>query len=188
MTTLTAKTAAFTVLIALGALMSSSAHAGVLVTSAGVPVTTAEGTPVLTVTPSDEVAAPTPEAVAPKHECDRERVVYFDFNKSTLTKHAQKHLDHVAAKLHAHHVKSITVVGFADRLGNAAYNEKLALARAKAVHDYLVGKGVKAKKIEVRSLGKSESKTDCAATLPHAKLISCLKEDRRVEIEFDAAK
>ena len=117
-------------------------------------------------------------APAPQHI--HERVVFFDSNKSNLTKTAQRHLAHMVPKLNA---KVILVVGYADRMGNAAYNERLALKRAKAVRDYLVSNGIKAKKIEVRSLGKSAPQAECAATLAHAEMISCLREDRRVEIE-----
>ncbi len=185
MTTFSIKTAALTALIVLG---SFSAQAGILHTADGTPVLTAEGTPVLTGTDGAvncaDANAPVAAAVAPA-AFDHERVVFFDFNKSDLTKHARHQLNHLAKKSHA---QVITVVGFADRIGNAAANEKLAFKRAKTVRDYLVAKGVKAKKVEVRSLGKSAPRANCAADLPRAKLIECLSEDRRVEIEFSAAK
>ncbi len=184
MTTFSVKTAALTVLIVLG---SFSAQAGVLHTADGTPVLTTEGAPVLTGTDGTVCAdanAPVAAVVAPT-AFDHERVVFFDFNKSDLTKHARHQLNHLAKKSHA---QTITVVGFADRIGNAAANEKLAFKRAKTVRDYLVAKGVKAKKVEVRSLGKSAPRANCAADLPRAKLIECLSEDRRVEIEFGAAK
>ena len=188
MTALSVKTFTLTAVIVLSSLMSSSAHAGILHTTAGVPVQTAEGIFVQTGV-DGESAMPAPTvAQAPKDGCDHERVVLFDFNKSSLTKQARHKLNHLAKKLNAHHEKSLTIVGFSDRVGSVAYNEKLALKRAKTVHDYLVTKGIGVKKIEVRSLGKSVPKADCAEDMPRAKLVECLAEDRRVEIEFDKAK
>jgi OOP family OmpA-OmpF porin len=124
-------------------------------------------------------------------EVDHERVVYFGFNKASLTPEAKAHLDHLAKKIkwtnkRDHNNSTLTIVGFADRIGNADYNEKLALKRAQAVQAYLTGKGVTAKKVEVRSLGKTAPKANCPADLARAKLIECLKEDRRVEIEISA--
>jgi OOP family OmpA-OmpF porin len=196
MNSLSTKTAALTALIALGSILSNPAHANILRTVDGTPVLTAEGNCVLTGTDVPESCVETAQTEAVKPvvvEDHHERVVYFDFNKSTLTAKAKHHLDHLARKFnahveHGHNVASVTIVGFADRVGQAAYNEKLALKRAQTVQAYLTSKGVKAKKIEVRSLGKTEPKADCPADLPRAKLIDCLKEDRRVEIEFNAAK
>jgi OOP family OmpA-OmpF porin len=148
---------------------------------------TAEGNCVLTGTDGGGAGCPMGGmGEATNDMYDHEKTVYFDFNKSTLTAHAMHHLDHLAMHLHKDHghVGEITIVGYADRIGNAAYNEKLAMKRAEAVRDYLVSKGVKAKKMEVRSLGKTVPKADCPADMPRAKMIECLHEDRRVEIEF----
>ena len=191
MKALSAKTALLTVAIALGTLMSSTAHAAILRTSDGTPVLTSEGAPVFAGTDGDEIVIKFPEPVAPaakKPMCEDERIVYFDFNKGDLSKKSKIQLSQLAKKLHANGTKSIAIVGFADRMGNVAYNEKLALKRAKAVRDFLVAKGVKAKKVEVRSLGKSEPKAECAADMAREKLISCLAEDRRVEIEINGGK
>ncbi len=181
MTTISTKTAALTVMIALGSLMSHSALAGIIRTADGVPLTTREGVPVVTEDGMECAQAPALEYVMPT--TDNERVVFFDFNKSTLTKSAKVQMNQLAAKIKANKNQTITIVGYADRMGSTAYNEKLALKRAKAVHDYLVNRGIKAKKVEVRSLGKSTSATKCADTAPRAEKIACLRGDRRVEIE-----
>jgi outer membrane protein OmpA-like peptidoglycan-associated protein len=211
MNNFSAKTVALTALIAWGAMMSSPAHAAILRRTNGVTVLTKDGNCVITNWEGSEGCAAAKAAAGIGSETcmkgELERTVYFDFNKSTLTPEAKRRLDHLAWKLrggmmegkkegkagkhhrHQHHQpvaveQNITVVGYADRLGNAAYNEKLALKRAEAVRAYLVAKGVKAKKIEVRSLGKTEPRAECPADMPRAKLIRCLREDRRVEIEI----
>ncbi|MDE1900796.1 MAG: OmpA family protein [Alphaproteobacteria bacterium] len=148
-----------------------------------------------------------PTAVAPVVE--HESSVYFAFGKTTLSKRAMHDLDRLAAHLrphcdkmakhdghHRHHhhryhhrfrhvynMPNLIIAGYADRIGNADYNQKLALRRAEAVRDYLMKKGVKARSVELRSLGKTEPRADCSADLPRAKLINCLREDRRVDIE-----
>jgi OmpA-OmpF porin, OOP family len=181
MTPLSAKTAALAVMIAMGSLMSSSAHAAILRTTAGTPVLTKEGAAVLTVVEGAICGADRASELA----IQAERIVFFDFNKSELTKQYKQQLRSFAKKLHnTPTAKTMTIVGFADRLGDVAYNEKLALKRAKTVRDFLVGLGVKAKKVEVRSLGKSVPKAECAADLPRAEMIPCLGVDRRVEIEI----
>ena len=207
MISVSAKTLALATVLSFSAFMSGAAHAAILHSTSGAPVTTLMGSCVTTgfdggadcVVPSTE-AAPTQETVdmAPAKAVPmrHESTVYFDFNKSTLTAESKHTLDGLVRYLqragdhnrHHPHLKaaqSVVIVGFADRVGNAEYNEKLALKRAQAVRGYLVAKGVKAEKLEVHSLGKSTPSTQCAATLPHAKLVSCLREDRRVEIEFN---
>jgi len=192
------KVTALIAFLAIASLMSTSTQAAILRSTNGVPVLTKDGACVVTAWEGMEgcEAAKLAAGLDGSAPCQgddewahHERVVYFGFNKSTLTPHAQRQLDHLAQKIHhmAHHKKhapSLTVVGYADRLGQAEYNEKLALKRAEAVRNYLLAKGVDAKKIEVRSLGKSAPKAECSADLPRDKMIECLREDRRVEIEF----
>jgi outer membrane protein OmpA-like peptidoglycan-associated protein len=177
--TLSTKTLALSAVIALGSLMPTSAQAGVLVTADGTPVVTKEGAAVLVNDGVEELEAVVAKVAEPKV---RENAVYFDFNKSVLNKKAKVQLARLAADLRGH-ATTVAVVGFSDRMGNATYNERLALKRAKAVRDFLVAKGVKAKKIEVRSLGKSAPKADCADGMARPKMIACLAEDRRVEVE-----
>ncbi|MDD4616681.1 MAG: OmpA family protein [Alphaproteobacteria bacterium] len=176
--TLSTKTIALSAVLALGALMSTSAHAAVLMTAGGVPALTKDAVPVL-VQEADEV-----EAIAEtKVEKTRAQAVYFEFNKTTLSRADKNQLAEMALRLKAEGSQSVAIVGFADRMGNATYNERLALKRAKAVRDYLVAKGIAAKKVEVRSLGKSVPTTNCSDKLSRKEKICCLAKDRRVEIE-----
>lgn len=117
---------------------------------------------------------------------DKERVVYFDFNKATLTPEAKHNLDAVAARLQqASDVKSATIVGYADRIGTDAYNVALSQRRAEAVKAYLVKHGyMNVNVAEVRALGESQPVTHCADSLPHAQKVACLAPDRRVELEL----
>ncbi len=122
------------------------------------------------------------------HEFSKEeRTVYFDFDKSLLTDEAKSRLDALASNLkNDEKVKQARIVGYADRLGSKAYNEKLSERRAAAVRKYLEAKGIITSHVtETRWLGESEPVTNCADNLPRQELIACLQKDRRVEVEID---
>ncbi|MGE3769421.1 MAG: OmpA family protein [Bdellovibrionales bacterium] len=117
-----------------------------------------------------------------------ERTVYFAFNSSKLGMDAKAKLDSLAAflKANAEAIGSASVVGYADRIGNTAYNKALSKKRANAVTKYLKSKGVlKARTADVRALGEADSQTDCEGDKASKQLISCLAPDRRVEVEIE---
>ncbi len=127
--------------------------------------------------------APKPRVVIAKAE----RTVYFDYKRSHLTAEARQTLDSLAEKLKSDsHIKQARVVGYADRIGSDAYNEKLSEARADSVREYLISRGfAKVGSTETRWLGESAPKTDCPKNMKRKKLIECLATDRRVEVEID---
>ncbi|MDD3029483.1 MAG: OmpA family protein [Alphaproteobacteria bacterium] len=168
---------ALSAVFALGFLLSGTAQAGVLRTAGGAPALTKGGAPVFTSGNGFVTTSAKPRALFD------DKVVFFGFNRSVLTQAAKSQLRHLAATLGKN--KTVTIVGYADRMGHAEYNERLALRRAKAVRDFLVGNGVRAKTIEVRSLGKSVSRTNCPTNLSRDEAIACLSNDRRVEIEVE---
>lgn len=114
--------------------------------------------------------------------------VFFDFGKSGLTAAGKKSLDALAADIKAKGaaVTGVRVAGFADQMGDAAFNEKLSKKRADAVRKYLVSKGiVNAQVVETRWFGASVPSTKCPKELSRAKKIKCLQPDRRVDVEVD---
>lgn len=117
---------------------------------------------------------------------DDEKVVYFEFNKSTLTPAAKKKLEGVAHRLgQAKDVQSATIVGYADRIGKSDYNEKLSARRAETVKNFLVKSGyLNVNVADVRALGESHPVTSCPTNAPKAQQIACLSPDRRVELEL----
>ena len=83
-------------------------------------------------------------------------------------------------------MKQARIVGYADRLGDNAYNEKLSMNRADSVRKQLQQNGVvTAQKTEVRWLGETVPVTNCPDSLGRTELIECLQKDRRVEVEVD---
>lgn len=84
-------------------------------------------------------------------------------------------------------IDSIKVVGHADKTGKASSNQKLSLARAKAVAGYLKSKKVKAKSFTTLGMGDSKPVVDCDMKMAKSELKQCLAPNRRVEIEITGA-
>lgn len=116
-----------------------------------------------------------------------ERTVYFNFNDTTLTDEDKSKLDSLAEILKSRsEIKSISIVGYADRVGSVAYNEKLSKKRALTVKDYLAAQGyLNANVTKTRWVGKSKPTAACAGKLKKPDLIACLAPDRKVEIEVN---
>ncbi len=118
-----------------------------------------------------------------------QRVVYFDFNKSTLSKQETKELNEVSKIIAASkEVESVDIIGYADSIGATSYNQKLSAKRASTVKSYLAKKGLKTNNVKVEGLGEG-SKAKCehlnAKGKASKELIACLAEDRRVEIRVN---
>lgn len=80
---------------------------------------------------------------------------YFAFDKFALTESARQPLANFALELSKEQYNKLSIVGHTDGVGSEEYNQRLSEARANAVKDYLVERGVEAGKIE--SLGKGKS-------------------------------
>ena len=118
-----------------------------------------------------------------------DQTVYFGFNQASLPPEMIARLDALAVNLKGNSkVLGVRIVGYADRIGNAGYNEKLSKKRAENVRQYLIAKGiVSAKLTKTRWVGSQDSKANCGPKLKRKELIECLKHDRRVEIEVEYA-
>ena len=110
----------------------------------------------------------------------------FDFNKAVLRPEGRAKLDDVAAKASQLTLEVVIAVGHADRIGGAAYNQRLSERRATAVKDYLVSKGIPANRVYTEGKGSTQPVTqpgECKGPRS-AKVIACLQPDRRVDIEI----
>lgn len=84
--------------------------------------------------------------------------VYFDLNSAKLKPDESKKVKAAAKEiLGASKEYSISVGGFADTSGHAAYNRKLSIRRAEAVKDQLIRLGVKAGNLKTESFGEDQS-------------------------------
>jgi len=76
------------------------------------------------------------------------------------------------------------ITGHADRLGPEPYNLKLSLRRAETVKQYLAGKGVDARVIQLEAKGESDPVKRCkGGATPATK--ACLAPNRRAEVESE---
>ena len=109
--------------------------------------------------------------------------VLFEFDSAALTTKGQQALNQFIKQIKP--TSSVTVVGHTDRIGSAAYNQRLSQQRAQAVADYLNAKtGFKAK-FQVSGVGFSQPSGQtaaCAGAKDLTKLKACLAPDRRVVI------
>ena len=114
----------------------------------------------------------------------------FDFDKAVLKPEGKARLDELAAESKGLKLEVIMAVGHTDRIGSAAFNQKLSERRAAAVKTYLVSKGIDANHIYTEGKGKTQpvTGTQCDSVKGRKALIECLQPDRRVEIEVIGSK
>lgn len=114
------------------------------------------------------------------------RTVYFDFNSTTLTNNSINKLNSLIGLIqNSKEVSNVEIVGYADRIGSAEYNKRLSDKRSLVVQDYFTSQGyLKTTTMTVMGIGEASSVTNCSDELSRNSLISCLQNDRRVEIKI----
>jgi len=151
------------------------------------PKATCEGKPAVAPAATAAVAGvkPTGEKVTVAADA------LFDFNKAVLRPEGKAKLDELVAKAGQIKLEVILAVGHTDRIGGAAYNQKLSEKRAAAVKEYLVAKGIEANRVYTEGKGETQPVTGdkCGKSDKKSKaLIECLQADRRVDIEVIGTK
>ncbi len=81
--------------------------------------------------------------------------IFFEIGKATLTPQSHLELDKAIDLLRANPTMVIEVGGHTDNTGDDTNNMKLSHDRAKAVREYMVGKGIAADKIQAKGYGES---------------------------------
>ena len=82
--------------------------------------------------------------------------VNFETGKSTLTPESEAILNGVAESLVANDSIRVQVTGHTDNTGGLALNRRLSLARAEAVRQYLISRGVAEDRLTARGLGPDQ--------------------------------
>lgn len=82
--------------------------------------------------------------------------IEFDFGKTTIRRGSQPLLDEAAKVLIEHPDLRVEISGHTDNVGSAERNKEISLARAEAVKNYLVLKGVEESRIVARGAGLEE--------------------------------
>ncbi|MEL7592692.1 OmpA family protein [Aeromonas veronii] len=112
--------------------------------------------------------------------------VLFAFSKADLKQEGMSALDDLYQQIVDVQPKdgSAVVMGYTDRIGSDANNQRLSEARAQTVADFLISKGLPADKVSIQGNGASNPVTgnQCDAIKAKAALIDCLGPDRRVEV------
>jgi OOP family OmpA-OmpF porin len=104
-------------------------------------------------------------------------IVQFDTGKTAIKPEYQKQIASTAKLAKDHFIQQVCIQGFADKQGNAAFNERLSLARARAVAAELRRQGVNPRAIVVGSGGEPGGQVASSFNRPATA-------DRRVEIRF----
>src|ERR1051325_5683484 len=110
-----------------------------------------------------------------------ETSIPFRFNKYTLDKESKEELDKLVGNVGAAKRYFISVEGFTDTTGTAAYNEELSRKRADAVAEYLVTKhDIPIYRIHMIGLGKEKP-------VDMGKNRAARAKNRRVEVRIFSA-
>lgn len=115
----------------------------------------------------------------------------FAFDKATLTPTGRSRIDSALQEIKTAGIQptAVSIVGYTDPLGSTEYNQRLSVARANAVRDYMVSQGVPAGIIQAEGRGETDLKVteaDCKAqgkARRRSDLIACFEPNRRVEVK-----
>ncbi|WP_226800334.1 OmpA family protein [Burkholderia sp. Z1] len=128
--------------------------------------------------PITQTATPaTPAIVARKLALSGDAT--FDFNQSALTSAGRDRLDKLVNEEAGSNFGTVTVNGYTDGVGSAAYNLGLSERRARTVVAYLKDRGLHATRFVARGYGRSNPVASNATTEGRSR-------NRRVEITFDS--
>ena len=134
----------------------------------------------VTESPTEQVAYETDaQAEAEVEKISFDTDTLFDFDKAALKSEGRQRLDLLVSRLMDTMVQVVVALGHTDSIGSHAYNQQLSVKRAKAVVDYLNGKGIPSEKIFAEGRGASQPIASNSNEAGRAM-------NRRVEIEVVA--
>lgn len=81
--------------------------------------------------------------------------VNFELDKASLTAGAKRSLDTVAAGLKGQPTMKLSVAGYTDSTGSAAYNLNLSKRRAASARDYLIEQGIAGSRLQAEGFGET---------------------------------
>lgn len=112
----------------------------------------------------------------------------FEFGSDTLNSLGKQELDKLVEQILNSNsdlnVRKIHITGHTDIIGNKKNNYKLSLARASAVKNYMMVKGVPLKSMFITGVGDKDPLVECK-NVSSSELINCLAPNRRVLISLN---
>ncbi len=87
--------------------------------------------------------------------------IFFEFNKSNITKEGAFELDKLVQVMKSNANMVIMVKSHTDNRGSDSFNMNLSDRRAKATVQYVISKGIAKDRIEGKGYGESEPKVQC---------------------------
>lgn len=81
--------------------------------------------------------------------------IFFDFGKATLRSESNKELDRLVRIMTENGEMKIEIGGHTDDKGSDAFNLQLSNDRARAVADYIMGKGITSDRVSFKGYGES---------------------------------
>ncbi len=112
---------------------------------------------------------------------------FFDFDKARLKPAGIDKLDEMIETVPRYDkLLEVRITGHADRIGDADYNQQLALERAETVKQYLLEHStLKPDMLKMISMGEKQPIVSCEG-MRGQPLIDCLAPNRRVDINIEA--
>ncbi len=104
-------------------------------------------------------------------------VVYFDFDKSSITSSIMKKINNIVAAYKNSGASSLNIGGHTDTSGSNNYNDKLSGLRVNNVRDALIAKSIPASAVSAVSFGKRMPAKITGDNVREA-------QNRRVEVRF----
>jgi outer membrane protein OmpA-like peptidoglycan-associated protein/tetratricopeptide (TPR) repeat protein len=87
--------------------------------------------------------------------------IFFEYNKSNITKEGAFELDKLVQVMKANDKLVVLAKSHTDNRGSDVYNLNLSDRRAKATVQYVISKGIAAERISGKGLGETELKVNC---------------------------
>ncbi|XID74977.1 outer membrane protein assembly factor BamE [Alkanindiges sp. WGS2144] len=108
----------------------------------------------------------------------------FRFNRSSLADITSGSVEQLVADIHSNFkdIKQVSVIGYADKIGQADANASLSLARATTIANALISHGIAEQLIHTGGQGATSEFVECTGSSVNPQLIDCLKQNRRVVV------
>jgi outer membrane protein OmpA-like peptidoglycan-associated protein len=87
--------------------------------------------------------------------------IAYDFNKSAIRKGAARDLEALASLMQEYSSLKVELAAHTDSRGTDEYNKSLSETRALYAKDFLIEKGINARRIQTKGMGESQLRNEC---------------------------